>query len=90
MKVVKLLMTAIIGGIFHKQCQWLAWRVWLHALAFGSHEITWRRSYVALLSPLPWRIYEILRQNPHSHFYNLKQHAYVFLKLYAQYSVRSI
>ena len=21
-------------GIFHKQCQWLAWRVWWHALAF--------------------------------------------------------
>ena len=27
MKVVTLLLTAIIGGIFHKQCQRLAWRV---------------------------------------------------------------
>ena len=28
MKVVTLLLTAIIGGIFNKQCEWLAWRVW--------------------------------------------------------------
>ena len=47
MEVVTLLLTAIISGIFHKQCQWLAWRVWWHALAFVTHEITWRRAYVA-------------------------------------------
>ena len=28
MKVVTLLFTAIFGGIFHQQCQWLAWKVW--------------------------------------------------------------
>ena len=33
MEVVTLLLTAIIGGIVHKQCQWLACRVWWHALA---------------------------------------------------------
>ena len=55
MEVVTLLLTAIIGEIFHKQCQWLAWRVWWHALAFVTHEITWRRAYVAWLSPLPWK-----------------------------------
>ena len=42
MKVVTLLLTAIIGGIFHKQRQWLAWGVWWHALASVTHEITWR------------------------------------------------
>ena len=36
----------------HKRCQWLAW---LHALSFVTHEVTWRRSYVALLSPLLWK-----------------------------------
>ena len=46
MEVVTLLLTAIIGEIFHKQCQWLAWRVWWHALAFVTHEITWHRAYV--------------------------------------------
>ena len=55
MKILTLLLTAIISGIFHKQCQWLTWRVWWHALAFVTHEITWRRAYVALLSPLPWK-----------------------------------
>ena len=34
-------------GIFHKQCQWLAWIVWWHALAFVTRKITWRRAYVA-------------------------------------------
>ena len=47
MKVMTLHLTAIIGGIFHKQCQWLAWRVLWHALAFVTYEITWRRVYVA-------------------------------------------
>ena len=47
MKVVTLLLTAIIGGIFHKQCQWVAWRVWWQALSFVTNEITWRRAYVA-------------------------------------------
>ena len=55
MKVVMLLSTAIFGGIFHKQCQWLGWRVWWHALALVTHKITWRRAYVAQLSPLPWK-----------------------------------
>ena len=52
MKVVTLLLIAIIGGIFHKQCQWLAWRVWWHALTFVTQEITWRRAYVAYYSML--------------------------------------
>ena len=30
-EVVTLLLTARIGGIFHKQYQWLAWRVWWRA-----------------------------------------------------------
>ena len=47
MEVVTMLLTAIIGEIFQKQCQWLVWRVWWHALAFVTHEITWRRAYVA-------------------------------------------
>ena len=38
MKVVMLLSTAIFGGIFHKQCQWLGWRVWWHALALVTHK----------------------------------------------------
>ena len=53
MKVVTFLLTAMIGGIFHKQCQWLAWRVWWHAMAFVTQEITWRRAYVlsSLIKP---------------------------------------
>ena len=39
MKAVTLLLTALIAGIFHKQCQWLAWRLWRHALAFVTHEV---------------------------------------------------
>ena len=31
----------------YKQFQWLAWKVWWHAPAFVTHEITWRRAYVA-------------------------------------------
>ena len=45
----------MIAGISHKQCQWLALRAWWHAPAFGTHEITWRRAYVAWLSPLLWK-----------------------------------
>ena len=36
-----------LGGMFHRQCQWLAWRVWWRALAFVTHEIIWRWAYVA-------------------------------------------
>ena len=47
--VVKLLQTAIIGGISHSRCQWLAWRIWWNALAsqscsaieIFSHDVGW-------------------------------------------------
>ena len=35
--VVALLLTAMIGGMSHKRCQWLPWRVWCHAHGFIVH-----------------------------------------------------
>ena len=73
MKVLTLLLTVIIGGIFHKQCQWLAWRVWWHVLAFVTHEITWRRAYVIgidtkieviVVSPTTWEAHHSPRAKP--------------------------
>ena len=37
-------LTSMIGGISDKPCQWLALRVWWYALAFVTHEITWRQA----------------------------------------------
>ena len=45
--VVLLLMTPIICGISHKQCQCFTWRVWWQALGFLAHDITWCQAYVA-------------------------------------------
>ena len=67
MKVVTLPLTAIIGGIIHKQCRWLPLRVWWHVLAFVTHEITWRRAYIASFSPPPWKIFVTSRKNRHGH-----------------------
>ena len=47
LKVVILLLTPMIVGISPEPCQWLTWRLWWYMLAFISHEITWRRTYVA-------------------------------------------
>ena len=41
-----LLVTPMIAGISNKRCQWLSLRVWWHALALVTHEISWRRAYV--------------------------------------------
>ena len=40
-------LTPVIASISHKRCQWLALRVWWLAPAFGIHEVTWHRAYVA-------------------------------------------
>ena len=37
----------MIAGISNKRFQVLAWKVWWYALAFVTHEITWRRKNVA-------------------------------------------
>ena len=70
MKFVTLLSTAIISGIFHKQCQWLSWRLWWHALAFVTYEIAWRRAYVAQLSLLPWQNWCNFAPKPTQSCYN--------------------
>ena len=44
-----LLLTPVIARISHDRCQWLALRVWWHALAFVTQEITWHQAYVARL-----------------------------------------
>ena len=36
-----------VAGISNKRCQWLPLRVWWHALALVTHEISWHRAYVA-------------------------------------------
>ena len=41
-----LLLTPTIAGISNKRCQWLPLRVWWHALALVTYEISWHRAYV--------------------------------------------
>ena len=41
-----LLLTPTIAGISTKRCQWFPLRVWWHALALVTHEISWHRAYV--------------------------------------------
>ena len=66
LKVVKLILTPMIAVISHKWCQWFAWRVWWHVVAFVTHEITRHRAYIAKLSLLLWKSDTISHQNPHS------------------------
>ena len=69
-----LLLTPMIAGNSQEEYQWLALRVWWHALAFITHEITWRRASVALLSYYG-KIDAICRRNRHSYvimYYNHK------------------
>ena len=53
-KYCNVVFTPMIAGISHKRWQRLGVRVWGHALAFVTNEITWRRAYVSLLGPLLW------------------------------------
>ena len=57
MKAVMLLLTPMIARVSYERWRWLAWRVWWHALAFVTHEITWHRAYVALSNPQLWKIW---------------------------------
>ena len=57
-----MLLTPMIGGISHKRCQRLALKIWWHALALVTHEITYRWAYLAQLSPLLRKIDAISRQ----------------------------
>ena len=50
-----LLLTPIIAGINQKRRQLWAWRVWWHALALVTQEITCHWAYIAKLSPLLWQ-----------------------------------
>ena len=65
-----LFLTPVIAIISCGRCCCLAWRVWWHMFAFVTHEITWHQTYVALLSPLLWKIDAISYQNPQSCYNN--------------------
>ena len=93
MKVVTLLLTAIIDGIFYKQCQWLVWRVWWHALAFVTHEITWRRA-CSLIKPAAMEKIDVISSpNPHSHVitwikdHNSRKIAHIIFRVHANKSL---
>ena len=47
LKVVMLLLTPMIATISYERCRWLVRRVWWHALAFFTQEITRYWAYVA-------------------------------------------
>ena len=47
-----LLLTPMTVRISNERCQWLALRVWGHAPAFITHNITWHREYETKLNPL--------------------------------------
>ena len=53
----------MINEISYKPCQWLAWRLWWHELAFVTQEITCR-----LIKPAAAENYVISRPNPQSRF----------------------
>ena len=67
MKVVMLYLTPMIAGISNKRCQWLTFRVWWHALALVTREISWHRAYVTYLSCCYGKNWCNSRQNPRSH-----------------------
>ena len=45
-KVSRLLLPPMIARISYEQCRLLARRVWWHALAFVTHQVTWHPTYV--------------------------------------------
>ena len=60
-----LLLTPTIAGISNKGCQWLPLRVWWHALALITLEISWHRAYVIGFNHgLPWCVKYMARGPP--------------------------
>ena len=55
LKIMLFILRSMDHRISLKCCQWMSWKLWCHASAFLTHEITWRQAYVAWLSTLLWK-----------------------------------